>query len=370
VGARAGTIRLDGKPVNPKIVEARGAAPYTGLWMTRRRLLHAALLVLAARAAAAGQQLRMPDAVRHGAGPGRVIRGIERRPPMHAPMSTGQLARHVELAARYAAQAGVLRDARTIALIRRIEAAEARGHEANPSLLLEALDQLSRLIAPITVADLASGHDPFSDENMTMARRMQGFLTMAALLVLMLVGVFMHWVNLEQGALQQLTETQTVHAQLMLTELRRMAQFNAPAGVPGPLNDEYHRKIEELRQANTQLYSAYRSGLEAADIPYYPLERVLSGLSMLATAPTATARCPASPARSSSSSRSSGASSPATSSGSCRSSSGCWARSSSRCATSTTCARRPRSRCGSACGCSSAASRASRSAGLSRIRAA
>jgi hypothetical protein len=207
---------------------------------------------------------------------------------MNSNMSTAQLARHVELAASYAAQAGVLRDAQTIALIRRIESMNRRGRAVDPTLLLEALDQLSRMIAPITLADLASGRDPFSPENLTLARRMQGLLTLAALLVLVMVGLYMHWVNLEQGALQQLTETQTVHAQLMLTELRRMAQFNAPAGGQGPLNDEYHRKIEELRQANTQLNSAYRSGLEAADIPYYPLEKILSGLTIVPTANAAT----------------------------------------------------------------------------------
>lgn len=181
-------------------------------------------------------------------------------------------------AVTYASRTGLLKNKEVIAQLK--ESSKALESEQLSSeqthQLSESLNDVAQLIAPISVADLISGRDPFSPENQRRSKVLQLLLSLFALLVLASIGFFMQALQKEQEALQSLNQLHELQPQLKLTALRKMAQWDKPILKESPLYDQYHQKMSELQQLKGRVFAAYTEALGADSIPIIPIGDIFS----------------------------------------------------------------------------------------------
>jgi hypothetical protein len=176
----------------------------------------------------------------------------------------------------YAARAGLLRDREVIEAIRAAEQAiEQDRNSPDVSKISAALNSVAQAIAPVTVADLSFGRDPFSPANQRKGRRLQFWLTVFCLVILLLIGYSMNALRVEQGVIGELNEIQELHPELKLTALRMIAEKDEPIAKRTALFEEYHQKVGELKQINGRMALTYTRALEADGIPLFPLSDYL-----------------------------------------------------------------------------------------------
>ena len=159
------------------------------------------------------------------------------------------------------------------------ERALASSTKPDAYALTSALNDVASIIAPVTVADLRYGRDPFLPENQRRARIIQLCLTFFSLVVLVLTGYFMNSLHREQDALVTLEKIQDLKPQQKLTELRKMAQWEQPLGMPrtpNTLYDQYHAKAAELSQINSRVVDSYTTAVVASEIPLFPFQNYFS----------------------------------------------------------------------------------------------
>jgi hypothetical protein len=181
----------------------------------------------------------------------------------------------LRLCSEYASRAGLLRDRTVIDALSAAEAAIRKGEEIDVNVLMLALNEVTRVIAPMTVADLTFGRDPFSAVNQGRARRAQLLLSLFALVAILVIGYFMSALRVEQAAVANVTEVQALHPELKLTALRNIAQHDEPIVKRSELYDDFQERISELREINARLYVAYSDALVASTMPLLPFGNLL-----------------------------------------------------------------------------------------------
>ncbi len=174
----------------------------------------------------------------------------------------------------YATRAGLLHDNSLLDVAKCWEDTEGRS-QADTYALVAARNRLSQLIAPITFTDLSGGRNPFDEANQKIGKRLQFILTIAALVVLMLIGFYMHAVQREQAAILTLQDIQSLRPLEKLHSLRKMAQWENPLASPTTLYDEYHQRASELHAIKERIENVYLQAVEAVAIPLFPFERWL-----------------------------------------------------------------------------------------------
>src|ERR1035438_4077959 len=97
---------------------------------------------------------------------------------------------------------------------------------------------------------------------------MQIWLTIAALLCLILIGYFMHSLGQEQTAIATLRGLQDLKPVEKLTALRKLAEFETPFNTPTTLYDEYHQKTLEIHAIRDKIQNSYMAALDAVQIPF------------------------------------------------------------------------------------------------------
>ena len=151
----------------------------------------------------------------------------------------------LRLASGYASRAGLLRDP---SLLERLQAAErgidADGH-ANLQALTLALNGVAQAIAPMTLADLRCGRDPFERTNQRRARVLQLGLAILALLTMLLIGHSMNALGVEKAGLAAAQQLQSMQPMQKVTALRKMAQFDDPLAKRNAAADLYYQRIGE-----------------------------------------------------------------------------------------------------------------------------
>lgn len=180
-----------------------------------------------------------------------------------------ELVGDLRLAVAYAARAGLLREPSVLGLLKSADdtvAASQRDFHA----LTQALNAVAQLIAPMTVADLRFGRDPFTPVNQTRAHRKQLGLTFLALVVLVLIGDFMHALRQEKDALITLQQVETLKPIEKLTTLRKMAQYESPLKAPNALYDQFHQRIDEIRAIKFKIRHSREQVMEAYDLQLFP----------------------------------------------------------------------------------------------------
>ena len=178
----------------------------------------------------------------------------------------------LQLAAIYAARAGILHDP---TVIERLQRVRQDAPESDFPLISAALSDLVRLIAPLTLADLRCGRDPFDPRSHRKSRLLQVALTVLALFVLLLISYFMQALRVEEEAVKTLTQIQELDPHQKLTALRKLAQFERPLERLSSSYEIYHQKANELRQINSKLLLSYTGAVAAAKTPLFPTPEYL-----------------------------------------------------------------------------------------------
>ena len=184
----------------------------------------------------------------------------------------------LRLGISYAARAGLLKDDAALQVGGRLADGSNDPAPAGGFSIIRALNEISQLIAPVTIADLRFGRDPFDQRNQRRSKRIQMVLTLAALLFLLLIGHFMHALRQEQEAVAALGSLQELKPVEKLTALRKLAQYETPFSSPATLYDEYHQKVLEIGSIRQKVLNSYQLALDAEAIPFFPLEQYVSGL--------------------------------------------------------------------------------------------
>lgn len=147
------------------------------------------------------------------------------------------------------------------------------GPKAEVRALAQSITKIAKLIAPITFADLSSDRDPFSRESQKRARAMQVGLSIFALIVLALIGYFMHALRIEQGAITAVERVEQLRSDVKITELRNLAEYDQPIPRRNGLYEELQHRIADLKLLNNQLYVIYNDATEALELPLFPTYR-------------------------------------------------------------------------------------------------
>jgi hypothetical protein len=184
---------------------------------------------------------------------------------------------------RYAARAGLLSDTTTLDTLKTAEETTRGGHKPSVPALIKALDDVARVIHPITVADLTFGRDPFSPENQKRSKLFQFVLSLLALLILIVLGYSMLALQNEQDAIVAISKVQDLHPEVKLDSLRRMAQaFRTvtPANGNGNQNAtmlraEYEQELSDLRKMNALITTTYSDAQESSHLGVLPFQQLL-----------------------------------------------------------------------------------------------
>jgi hypothetical protein len=179
-------------------------------------------------------------------------------------IDTASLYKDIGLAIEYASHAGLLQDC---ALLSALQSAEQQDN-VDAYTLTRTLNELVKLISPITLSDLRQGKSPASVKYQKKSRHIRLFLTVLALLTLFFIGSFMQSLHDKQEALQSIERIQQLQPELKLVTLRKMAQYDQPIQNNGSLNDEFHRKVIELKEINRQVNAAFQGLKSAAEAPF------------------------------------------------------------------------------------------------------
>jgi hypothetical protein len=190
----------------------------------------------------------------------------------------------------YAVRAGVLRNPAVIDSLKSFEASVAAGQKPDIHLLNLAINGVAQDIAPITLADLSFGRDPFTAVNQTRAKRLQLMLSIFALGVLILIGSFMDSLHREKAALLALKETKNEVQQFRPGEkihaLRKMAQWGNPVNGPTASLDQYYQKVDELKQISTRIQSSLQAAAYASEGGFFPGKTLFEKLEAIQLRPT------------------------------------------------------------------------------------
>jgi hypothetical protein len=183
----------------------------------------------------------------------------------------------LRLCVDYAARAGLFRDRDVTQAISAAENTIRSDASPNVQTVTVALNLVVQAIAPVTVADLRFGRDPFSKENQKKSRLFQFWLTVFCLIVLAEIGYSMNALRVEQGVVGELKDLEDLHPELKLTTLRMIAERDQPISKSTGLIDEYHRRVGELKEINSHMSETYSRALEANDIPLFLLTKTVDG---------------------------------------------------------------------------------------------
>jgi hypothetical protein len=184
-----------------------------------------------------------------------------------------ELVRDLKLAVAYAARAGLLRDKSLLITLESAEKATSANNETDIHALTFALNEIIKVISPMTLADLKFGRDPFERRNQITSRRLQFCLTLFALVILILIASFMQSLRQEQSAIAILQEVVNLRPQEKAISLRKLAQWEKPLHTRSTLYDQYHEKVDELLRIKDRIQSSHTQAREAVEIPLFPPAR-------------------------------------------------------------------------------------------------
>ncbi len=209
-----------------------------------------------------------------------------------------ELAEDLRLAVAYASRAGLLQEPAVLQLVQAAEPRVPEGGSA-PALdlhaLTRALASVSRLILPVTVADLRNGRDPFAPAVLRSARAKQLALTLMAILLLVLIGDYMQALRQEQDALASVQQILLLKPHEKVTALRRLAQQEIPKARSASVSDQYHQRVAELHAMRFQIESAHKLAYEATITPLWPFGATLRDYAFQMQAQEALAQAASSP---------------------------------------------------------------------------
>lgn len=178
----------------------------------------------------------------------------------------------LRLSTDYASRVGLLSGSSVLATLQSAEESIETSNKPDIYSLTLALNEVTKAIAPITLADLKFGRNPLDNRNQRAAQRLQLFLAALAISILAMIGYSMHALRQEQSAILTLEKVQNLRPLAKAIQLRKMAQYENPTAAPNALYDQYHQLMEELLEIKDQIQNSYMQAVTARDIPIFPLQ--------------------------------------------------------------------------------------------------
>lgn len=180
----------------------------------------------------------------------------------------------INLMVGYASRVGLIQDKSILAPVEDAMKCAPENEIPDASVLAPVMSSLVVLIAPITLADLLEGRDPFAPRNQKRSRWMQIVMTVGSLVMLANIVFSMHYLRSEKEALVRLAELDESRPAQRLTELRRIAQNELPAAHDDSarlLAEKYYAKRAEYLQLNRQVVSFTYDTQDVAGLPLVPV---------------------------------------------------------------------------------------------------
>ena len=194
-------------------------------------------------------------------------------------VDTEALVSDLRIATRYAARLGLLRDEAVFGKLQCVEQSLKCEGGASAHALTVALNDVAQLIAPMTVADLRFGRDPFLPSNQQKSWWLQLGLAVVALCVLLITGYFMHSLRTEEAGLKALKQLEAMRPQSAVTALRKMAQEDLPREKLGPDPESVPSEKQRIRGPEPKLVHGHQQGRQRrqnhavpdAPDPHFPM---------------------------------------------------------------------------------------------------
>lgn len=179
----------------------------------------------------------------------------------------------LRMATAYAARVGVLGDPALLESLEAVERSRRPDDAPDGHSLTLALNRTAQAIAPMTLADLRCGRDPFEPKNQRSARVLQLLLAILAVATMLFIGDSMQSLRIEKTGMKALEQfqAQVMQPSKKVTELRKMAQFDDPLAKPNLSSDLYREKLAEwvaLYQTRVLLDSRMAAAVETNDWPW------------------------------------------------------------------------------------------------------
>lgn len=174
-------------------------------------------------------------------------------------------------AVAYAAPAGLLQDVKVVEALHAADLELARGASIDGKALALALGPVMAAISPVTLADLRGGRNPHSASNQIRAQRQQLFLTAFGLILMLCIASTMLMVKSQQTALAHLDNVRIADFKSKVTALRRMVQREGDKVLTGPLAEQYHERVAEVRRISQEAGVAVGLATEALQFPWDPI---------------------------------------------------------------------------------------------------
>lgn len=178
------------------------------------------------------------------------------------------------LALHYAAHVGLISHGALSDKLKAAEAAIANQQHTDHLPIIEATNELAVVISPITIADLRIGRDPTTEGNQRNARSWQLGLTAFCLITLLLVGYSMNALRVEQDALAAIVSVEPLHPDFLMSSLRVLVQNELQKensiGKSAVLAEDYHRKVDALKDASDKIGAAYIRAVQANEYALIP----------------------------------------------------------------------------------------------------
>lgn len=167
----------------------------------------------------------------------------------------------------YATMAGLLKDAKVLGVLDVAESARQRGERPDLTPVSEALNDMVKLIDPLTLADLHFKRNPLSPDNQASTRKFELWLPLLAIVLLLTIGYFMQSLRYAQSFIARVERIESQNPETKLAALQQMILFDEPLEASKPrdtMRGQYLDKIAELQRLSTELVSLSAQAVELA----------------------------------------------------------------------------------------------------------
>lgn len=141
----------------------------------------------------------------------------------------------LRMAVAYASRAGLLYDRGLVNILKAAETTVRNDKPPDVGAVTFAINEIVKIIAPITLSDLRCGRNPLEENNQTRLRKIQFCLSIFVPILLIIIVYSANILSREQEALSGLAEIATINPEIKLGALRKngTGAIRPPESGPG-----------------------------------------------------------------------------------------------------------------------------------------
>ncbi|MFV8548796.1 hypothetical protein ACNRD9_11955, partial [Ralstonia pseudosolanacearum] len=193
----------------------------------------------------------------------------------------------LRMAVAYASRAGLLYDRGLVNILKAAETTVRNDKPPDVGAVTFAINEIVKIIAPITLSDLRCGRNPLEENNQTRLRKIQFCLSIFVPILLIIIVYSANILSREQEALSGLAEIATINPEIKLGALRKMAQERSARPNPDPdraAYEDYQNRKVELRKMIDRINEVNAFVRETTGEGQLPIWEVIRGYFGISTA--------------------------------------------------------------------------------------